>query len=693
MSATRADAETILRRLAGDTATLRDAQWTSIDALVNDHRRVLLVQRTGFGKSAVYFTATALLRRAGAGPTLIVSPLLALMRNQIAAAEAAGITAHTINSGNIEQWDDVAALIADGRIDVLLVSPERLNNPQFRDELLPKLATECGMLVVDEAHCISDWGHDFRPDYRRLRTFLEELPPSVPVLATTATANARVSADIAEQLDRDDAPSLVLRGGLDRESLHLSVASLADNDARIAWLDERLHTLPGSGIIYTLTVAAAEEIAAFLTSRGHTVAAYTGKTEGAEREQLEADLLADRVKALIATSALGMGFDKPNLGFVVHVGAPSSPVAYYQQVGRAGRACDRAEVILLPGAEDTAIWRYFASLSFPGPDAVHDTLRVLSAADGPMSTAAIETRVDLRRARLEMMLKVLDVDGAVRRVKGGWTATGRPWHHDAPRYERVAAARDHEQHRMLAYIDHTGCRLEFLRRELDDDTAVACGRCDNCTGVTTDNAVSTAAVDAARDAMHRPGVALPPRRMWPTAMKSIGVELAGRLAADITAEPGRALGRLSDIGWGGPLRGVIDGAEPVSDAMYAAIVQVLAGWDWNERPDTVISMGSRTRGALVNGLATRIAATGRMTDAGILRRIGDPTRRRPDGTNSAQRLREVVDTFAVDTDVTGARVLLVDDLYDSGWTMTTAAATLRRAGATSVYPFALAVTG
>src|SRR6185312_7945858 len=352
-------AEETLRQLAGPYAQLRDDQWRAIEALVGRRRRVLLVQRTGFGKSAVYFVATALLRAAGAGPTVIVSPLLALMRNQVEAAAGAGIRAATINSANTTEWADITKAVAVGEVDVLLVSPERLNNPEFRDEVLPELAATCGLLVVDEAHCVSDWGHDFRPDYRRIGTFLGALPAGVPVLATTATANARVTADVAEQLGHD---TLVLRGALDRESLRLGVLELPDPAHRLAWLADHLRDLPGSGIVYTLTVAGAEEVATFLRGRGYEVAAYSGRTEGTEREEAEAALLANRVKALVATSALGMGFDKPDLGFVVHIGAPPSAIAYYQQVGRAGRAVQSADVLLLPGAEDAAIWRYFASL-------------------------------------------------------------------------------------------------------------------------------------------------------------------------------------------------------------------------------------------------------------------------------------------------------------------------------------------
>src|SRR5690349_4462960 len=384
--AVRECAEEVLRRLAGEHAVLREDQWRAIEALVVDRRRVLCVQRTGWGKSAVYFVATALLRDGvtaepgdpPAGPTVIVSPLLALMRNQVEAAARAGIHARTINSSNTEEWDTVQAEIAAGEVDVLLVSPERLNNPDFRDEVLPALAAATGLLVVDEAHCISDWGHDFRPDYRRLRTMLNDLPQGVPVLATTATANARVTADVAEQLGTGGtSDALVLRGPLDRESLSLNVLRLPDAAHRMAWLADHLDDLPGSGIVYTLTVAAAEEVTAFLRQRGHAVASYTGRTENADRQQAEEDLLANKVKALVATSALGMGFDKPDLGFVVHLGSPSSPIAYYQQVGRAGRGVDRAEVVLLPGAEDEAIWRYFASLGFPSEDQVRRTLAAL----------------------------------------------------------------------------------------------------------------------------------------------------------------------------------------------------------------------------------------------------------------------------------------------------------------------------
>jgi ATP-dependent DNA helicase RecQ len=703
----RAEAEACLRVLAGEDARLRDDQWTAIRALVADHVRALVVQRTGWGKSAVYFAATALLRARGAGPSVIVSPLLALMRNQIAAAERAGIRARTVNSVNIEQWDEVYAEVAAGQVDVLLVSPERLNNPGFRDLVLPKLIASAGLLVVDEAHCISDWGHDFRPDYRRLRTLLTALPPGVPVLATTATANARVSRDVAEQLGAGhEGETLVLRGALDRDSLHLAVVRLPAAPQRLGWLASNLGQLSGSGIIYALTVAAAREAAAFLREQGHNVAAYTGQDDPSDRLAAEESLLAGQLKALVATSALGMGFDKPDLGFVVHLGAPQSPIAYYQQVGRAGRALRRADVILLPGREDADIWAYFGSLAFPPEPVVRRTLSVLAESDRPLSAAAIEARVDLSHSRLEMMLKVLDVDGAVRRVSGGWIATGQEWVYDADRYARVAAERAREQQAMLGYIATTGCRMEYLRQELDDPAAAPCGRCDNCTQMPWSDAVPATADSAARDHLLRPGVQIQPRKMWPTGMRELGIDLAGKISTDWSAEPGRALGRLTDLGWGPRLRALLADAPsgesadgPVPEDVISAVVTVLAAWKWQERPAAVVSLPSGTRPQLIESLARRIAEIGRMPYAGTLGYAGRPEAGRagrPRQHNSAQRLHALWGTLTVPGPVRaemaglGGPVLLVDDRIETGWTMTVGAMVLREAGAVAVLPMTLA---
>ncbi len=699
-AAVREAAEAHLRALVGrDDVRLHEDQWTAVEALAVDRRRALVVQRTGWGKSAVYFVATLLLRAEGAGPTVIVSPLLALMRNQIAAAERAGVRAVTVNSTNTEQWDAIHAQIHAGEVDVLLVSPERLNNPGFRDEVLPRLAATCGLLVVDEAHCISDWGHDFRPDYRRIRTLLAELPAGIPVLATTATANQRVTRDVAEQLGvaadgtTDRGEVTVLRGTLDRESLHLGVVDLPSAEQRLAWLADFLARQDRSGIVYCLTVAATQEVAGYLRERGIAAAAYSGQTETTERQALESDLVEGRVTALIATSALGMGFDA-TLGFVVNLGAPSSPVAYYQQVGRAGRGTDHATVVLLPQPEDRDIWAYFASLAFPPERLVRDTLEVLAAEGSSMSTPALETHVDLSRNRLETMLKVLDVDGAVRRVQGGWVATGVPWSYDAERYQRVDEARRSEQQAMLAYQATEQCRMQFLREQLDDEGAEPCGRCDRCGGLDLGVKLDDGAVAAARDRLSRPGVAVEPRKMWPTALASLGLDLKGRIR-DV-AEEGRAVARLTDLGHGQSLRALFrddtpDG--PVPPALGQALMAVMKDWSasWSARPTVVVHVDSERRASLVADLAAGLASVMQLPVVGRVAIVDPQVGPGRGQANSAQRVAAVHRRFAVDADVAGQAVLLVDDRVTTGWTLTVAAHRLREAGATAVLPVVLAV--
>jgi ATP-dependent DNA helicase RecQ len=375
-------------------------------------------------------------------------------------------------------------------------------------------------------------------------------------------------------------------------------------------------------------------------------------------------------------------------------------VAYYQQIGRAGRGVARADVVLLPGLEDRDIWAYFASLAFPPEAQVRATLDALAAAGRPMSVAGIETQVDLSRGRLEVMLKVLDVDGAVSRTAGGWAATGMPWAYDRDRYERVARERKREQEAMLSYQATSGCRMEFLRRELDDPGAAACGRCDNCTGQPWPADVPEAGVSAARERLARPGVEVEPRKMWPAGMKELGIGASGKIPASRLALPGRALGRLTDVGWGATLRALFaEGAPdvPVTPQLTDALVKVLAAWDWEKRPVSVVTMPSRARPVLVGSLGERIAAIGRLRYLGALG-YATPDGPGPRRHNSAQRLASLWRALVVPDDLRAALtgpapegpVLLVDDQIDTGWTMTVASALLRDAGAPAVLPLALA---
>jgi ATP-dependent DNA helicase RecQ len=682
----------LLRQLAGPEARLRADQVAAIEAVAGERRRALVVQRTGFGKSAIYFIATRLLRDAGAGPTLVVSPLLALMRDQVAAAERMGVRSATINSTNLDEWTEIEALLAAGEIDLLAVSPERLNAAGFARRVLPGLAKGLGLLVVDEAHCISDWGHDFRPDYRRIRDAIANLAEGTPVLATTATANARVCADVADQLGDE---VLVLRGPLDRESLHLGVAVLPTFAERLAWVAEHIDQVDGTGIVYCLTVANTALVAGFLRSQGIDAHAYSSDTPSDERQELEAAFRTNGVKALVATSALGMGVDKPDVTFVFHLGAPPSPIAYYQQVGRAGRSVPRAEAWLLPGSEDQRIWAWFASVGLPPEPLVQRVLDAISDDPGaPSSLPALESSVDLRRARLDTLLKILDVDGAVERVPGGVVRTGRPWVYDRERAARIQAARDAEAAAMVAYQTTGQCLMEFLRTALDDPDAGPCGRCVNCTATPAPLSVDPTLVAAAVNHLRGVDVVLEPRRAWPRGLAAP----KGNIRPATRAEEGRALCRVGDSGWWPAVEAVLAGDDTGGpdgwDDVITGVAAALKRWTWAGRPTWVTWVPS-VSSVLPERLAHRLGELGKLPVHCAVTRTR-PGRPQAELANSTHRCSNVWPAFAVDPaalpggSMPPGPVLLVDDIHDSGWTLTVVAHRLREAGAEAVLPFVLA---
>jgi ATP-dependent DNA helicase RecQ len=681
-------ADDLLRRLTADAgAAFRPGQWEAIEALVDGRERVLVVQRTGWGKSAVYFVGTRLLRDEGAGPTVLVSPLLALMRNQIQMAERAGVHAATINSENPEEWEAIERRIAAGDVDVILISPERLNNVRFRRDVLPDLVGTVGMLVVDEAHCISDWGHDFRPDYRRIARVLTQLRPDVPVLCTTATANDRVVGDIVAQLGDD---LRVIRGPLDRESLALSVVDLPQPAERLAWLAQRVPELPGSGIVYCLTVADTERVATWLQANDIHAVAYSGGSESADRLVFEDLLLNNKVKVVVATSALGMGFDKPDLGFVVHYQSPGSPIAYYQQVGRAGRAMARAEAVLLRGHEDVEIQDWFIRTAFPPRDQAEGVIALLEASDGePVTITAIERDVNARRGRIEAMLKVLEVEGAIERVERGWRRGAEPWAYDEARVETVTALRRDEQEAMRAYAATTQCRMTFVRRELDDSAAASCGRCDNCTGTSAAVDLDPVVVAAALGHLRSVRLELEPRKQWPPGLS----EPKGRIRPEVQLLPGRALSVYGDGGWGTEVKRARGRREPFSDGLIEAAARLVDGWKPDPVPEWVTAVPHVSRAAQIDDLAARLAERLGLPFTPALQRVR-PTRPQREMQNSAQQLGNVHGAFAVvasgnDDGLPAGAVLLVDDLADSRWTITVAGAALREAGSGPVHPFVL----
>ena len=667
----------VLGRLAGPDARPRGDQVDAVHAVLQPASRVLVVQATGWGKSAVYWAATHALRHSGSGPTLVVSPLLALMRDQVAAAERAGLRAATVNSTNFDEWDEVFRQLDNDTLDVLLVSPERLGNARFAARL-GELLARVGLIVIDEAHCISDWGFDFRPDYQRLARALLSTP-TASVLATTATANERVTKDVSDQLG---AHTVTYRGTLARTSLTLSVVPGLTPLERYAWIADALEQLPGSGIIYVLTVAEADKLAAFLASCGHNVDAYTGQLDGDSRIAIEERLRNNEIKAVIATSALGMGYDKPDLGFCVHVGSPSTPVAYYQQVGRAGRAVAHADGVLLPSDADERIWEYFATASIPDPKSADKVLAAI--AEQPRTLMEIESETGLRRGRLEALLKILAVEGVVEKVGTAWATTGERYVHNTIKWADLAKVRATEADIMRKYAHGEGCLMAFLQIALDDPSPAACGRCSVCTGNIPfpGGELSHDKLMLARAFMRGTDADIEPRKQWPK-----GVSRKGNIVA---LNAGRAVAFADDPGWSLELSELARSRPgEIPQVMLDGAVATLGRWSkvWGTRPTAVVPLPAIDMRSN-RQLAEHIAKVGKLPMHDVFTWTGGAI---PDDAASTPVVThlETVLTITADHELPRGPVLFVTTDVRTRWTATVAGAMLRAQGIPAVLLLAL----
>ena len=669
-------------------ATFRDGQEDAIRHIVAGKGRLLVVQKTGWGKSFVYFIATRLLREAGFGPVLLISPLLALMRNQIAAAERMGVRAATINSDNSKDWTAVEDKLTNGEIDILLISPERLANERFRTQVLASIAAQISMLVIDEALCISDWGHDFRPHYRLLERIVKTLPANLRLLATTATANNRVMEDLANVLGPELAVS---RGDLNRASLTLQTIRLPSQAERLAWLAERLATLQGHGIIYTLTVRDANQVAEWLKTQGFNVESYTGET-GDRREHLENALLNNQVKALVATTALGMGYDKPDLAFVIHYQMPGSVVAYYQQVGRAGRALDSAYGVLLSGEEESDITDWFIRSAFPTRKEVADVVGALEEAPDGLSVPELMGRINLSKGRIEKTIALISLEAPAPIAKQGsrWQLTAATlseafW----DRAERLTALRRDEHQQMKDYVSLPfGGHMGFLISALDGDPSGVSKPALPPLPTTVDAELIKEAVAFLR----RTSLPIEPRKKWPAGgMPQYDVK--GFIDTAHQAEPGKALCVWNDSGWGGVVRQGKYHDGHFSDALVAACVKMVQKWNPQPGPTWVTCVPSLRHPELVPNFAQRLAAA-----LGLpFHRVIAKTDARPEQktmANSIQQARNIDGSLECNGQpILPGPVLLVDDMVDSRWTLTVSAWLLRKNGSGTVWPLALSQTG
>ncbi|MBN2303298.1 MAG: RecQ family ATP-dependent DNA helicase [Anaerolineae bacterium] len=686
-------AEHWLHQVLGSDAKFRPGQWEAISALVDDRQRTLVVQRTGWGKSMVYFIATRLLRSNGAGPTILISPLLSLMRNQIQAANVLGVRAESINSANSQEENErVESLLLAGKLDLLLISPERLANQRFRAHVWERIRHQVGMLVVDEAHCISDWGHDFRPDYRRIMTILDEVLPHTPVLGTTATANDRVVADVSEILGKN---LRILRGPLTRDSLALYVYPQPYSASyRLTLVAHLLSCIQGSGIIYCMTTHDCLRVSKWLNRQGFNTKPYYSQVEqdtGENRVDLEQQLLNNEVKALVASVALGMGFDKPDLHFVIHYQYPGSIIGYYQQIGRAGRGIEQAHIILIHGPGDEEIQEYFIETAFPKPQHVQQAIDALAGTDG-LTRNDLMRHINVKPSTLEKILTHLEIENIVQKQGHNYYLLDANRTPDYARWERVVQQRLTELKHMQSYIQHQGCLMRFIAEALDDPMRPQpCGKCKNCRGVESKFKADPQLVQQAsaflRDSEK---IIIEPRKQWPSRGF---IEGAKRARFQQTNAPGVVLCHYSDQSWGdlGRRGKYID--KHFADDLVTAAAELLGSYfrTLDTQPTWVTAVPSLRRPMLVPDFARRLAQALGLAYRDAVRN----TRRCPEQKtmqNSWQQALNVRDAFEV-YGVSPEPVLLVDDMVDSRWTLTVIGQLLIERGCSEVHPFALAKAG
>ena len=669
------------------TAVFRNGQEEAIRHIVEGGTRLLVVQKTGWGKSFVYFIANKLLREAGHGPAILISPLLALMRNQIAAAQRIGIRAATINSDNQTDWDEIEAGVRRDDVDILLISPERLANERFRGQVLARVAERISLLVIDEAHCISDWGHDFRPHYRLLERIIRTLPRNLRLLATTATANDRVMKDLTEILG----PQLeISKGDLNRPSLKLQTIRLPNQAERLAWLAEHIPILTGHGIIYTLTIRDAVQVAEWLKSRGLIVESYTGET-GERRAEIEQALLENRVKALVATTALGMGFDKPDLAFVVHYQVPGSVVAYYQQVGRAGRALDSAYGILLSGAEDTDITDYFIESAFPTREEAAKVLDAIEREPSGLSIPELLGRINLSKRRIQTTIDLLSLESPAPIVKldSKWQLTTTSlsdsfWQ----RTKRLTDLRREEQQQMQEYVRLKSGHMEFLIRALDGFP----GQVSTPPLPDLETQPDPVLVQQAISFLRATSLDIEARKMWPSGGLP-RYRVKGKIPIEHQFQTGKALCVWGDSGWGQLVRQGKYKDGRFADELVEACASMIRGWNPKPLPTWITCVPSLRHPKLVPDFSQQLANKLNLPFRVALKKTDD----RPEQktmANSTQQARNIDGAFALDEQqvLTGS-VLLIDDMVDSRWTFTVVSWLLLTHGIDNVFPVALSLTG
>jgi len=671
------EATEILRRAYGPKAKLRDGQWDAVSAILEPGARLLLVQATGWGKSVVYFLALSLLRRQGRGVMLVVSPLISLMRNQVAFAAKFGLHAAAIHSENQNEWAQIESRLAAGGVDVLFVSPERLHVSDFRKRVLEPYLAQTALVVVDEAHCISEWGHDFRPEYRSILKQLIGLPKEASILAATATATRRVEDDLRKVFG----PFLeVQRGRLVRPSLRLVGLNLTSPSEKLAWLAHYIPRMPGSGIVYGLTVFDVKEVARWLQRNGIDARPYFAELGPERRTELEDAFSRNEIKVLAATTALGMGYDKADVGFVIHFQMPASLIGYYQQIGRAGRAMDRAFAVLLGGgADDEEIIESFVNSARP-PNILFE--RVIEALQTRrQSFAELNHDLMIAPSQLRHILELLDAADALIGNDGMYGVRLAEAKAELAHGDLIRNLRREEFAQMRNYLESNQCRMQSVALALGDEKPAPCGICDRCRPLPTPHLDSSLIAKAAAFLQGET------KRLVPRVRLPLDIPARKpTLGPDERCEMGIVLGVYGDGHWGqwvreGKYRSRVYPPELVEAARSAveAMRRKFDGIAW-----IPTSHGTSPLPVFIEALARKLGVPAR--EVVNRRRPGPPQKSM---SAAREQFLNVWDSFEISDSLHG-HWLLVDDIVDSGWTLTVVGLRMRHAGASSVTPLALA---
>lgn len=672
----------MLKHAYGLSAEFRDGQYEAIEATLMN-KRTLVVQKTGWGKSLVYFLSTKYNRSLKKGVTLIVSPLLVLMENQITAGKLLELQCGVLNSTikEKEERKNILFKLKENQFDVFFITPETLFSVEFQAIIG---SVNIGLFVIDECHCISDWGHDFRIEYSNLFKVINYLPSNVPVLGTTATANNRVVDDLKKQFGND---VYISRGPLTRDSLHIEIVRAQSKAKRYAWLVKNVPKLPGSGIIYCLTQRDCQQLSDYLNLRGILAMPYYSDNNLEEQNHLaERKLMKNEIKVLVSTIKLGMGYDKPDISFVIHYQQPGSVVAYYQQIGRAGRSIKDAYCYLLTGQEDQDILNYFIENAFPTNEQANRIIHALENSDG-LSSVQLETKCNIERSKLLQFITLLENEDFIYKNDTKYYRSAKKYMYNGDHYQAVKQMKYAEKEAMKGYIETEKCLSRYIVNLLDDGTDVNCGKCYNCMAgsiLPTVEVPSLDEISLVAEYLDSIYIKIEPRKRWPQT----NMGLDEKMVITYQNEYGVALARYGDIGYGQMVSYDKYHANGYREELISKSVQVLQSYVKINKI-THITIVPSFRNTKVNQFAKEIAKRLNLQYIELFSKKESPEQKKMQ--NSYFQAKNVIESVFLTKDlVVPKHILLVDDIVDSRWTLTVCGWLLKQAGAVVVVPYCLA---